>query len=223
MSDSGNINQCCGQTFGHTRWCQGPKPNGLQRWYTTFTGLKFDVFDPDPAAIVIEDIAHALSLKCRYNGHCNRFYSVAEHSWLMSSLFVEPELRRAALLHDAAEAYLCDLPSPIKHTGSMHAFRSLEDLLQAEIYTKFELPPKKFEQIDEADKWMLLQEVLSPVIGVRHPDTKLPIVRRSFPRVYVSGLQPEIAEEMFLKVWKEVEAEFYDDTIQSSALSAQAS
>ena len=218
------INECCGQTFGHTRWCTGLKSNGqLQRWYTTWTGRKFDVFDPDPSAIVIEDIAHALSLKCRYNGHCNRFYSVAEHSWLMSSLFVEPELRRAALLHDAAEAYLCDLPSPIKHSVYMSDFREVEDDLQYVIYKKFYLPAKKLEQIAEADKWMLIQEVLSPVIGVRHPETRLPIVRKSFPRVYVSGLQPEIAEEMFLKVWREVEAEFYGDTIQSSALSAQAS
>src|SRR5690606_22430694 len=114
---------------------------------------KFDVFDLDPNAIVIEDIAHALSLKCRYNGHCNRFYSVAEHSWLMSSLFVEPELRRAALLHDAAEAYLCDLPSPIKHSVYMSDFREIEDDVQFVIYKKFGLPTKKLDEIDQADRW----------------------------------------------------------------------
>lgn len=83
-------------------------------WIQTYTGRQFWPLDPKPEEVCIEDIAHALSQQCRYAGHTIRFYSVAQHS-------VEIALRvpRAAalwgLLHDAAEAYLVDLPRPVKY------------------------------------------------------------------------------------------------------------
>ncbi len=82
-------------------------------WIATFTGKRFWPLDPRPEEVCIEDIAHALSMKCRFGGHCARFYSVAEHSVYVSQA-VKPDLRLAALLHDAAEAYLADIPRPVK-------------------------------------------------------------------------------------------------------------
>lgn len=81
-------------------------------WIQTYTGNQFHPLDPDPREVDILDIAHALSLKCRYSGHCERFYSVAEHSVLVSRLVPTFE----ALLHDAGEAYspFGDIPRPIK-------------------------------------------------------------------------------------------------------------
>lgn len=79
----------------------------------TYTGLEFDVTRPDPALIRIEDIAHALSCMPRFAGHTRWFYSVAQHSVHVSQL-VPPHLAKAALLHDAAEAYILDMPTPIK-------------------------------------------------------------------------------------------------------------
>lgn len=79
----------------------------------TFTGIEFFPFDPRPEQVCIEDIAHALANKCRYAGHTTRFYSVAEHSVFCTTI-VEPDYYLQALLHDAAEAYLPDIPSPIK-------------------------------------------------------------------------------------------------------------
>ena len=89
-------------------------------WTQTYTGKQFWPLDPRPEDIDINDIAHSLSMQCRYNGHCARFYSVAEHSVLVARQ-ASPKNRMAALLHDAAEAYLCDLPRPVKHSVSGYA------------------------------------------------------------------------------------------------------
>lgn len=84
----------------------------------TFTGIYIDPCNPDPSRLSIIDIAHALSNSCRYGGHCPKFYSVAEHSVLVHNLmekerFPKPALF-AGLMHDAEEAYLMDMPTPIK-------------------------------------------------------------------------------------------------------------
>jgi uncharacterized protein len=84
-------------------------------WILTYTGRRFSPLAPRPEDVCIEDIAHALANKCRFTGHTQRFYSVAEHSVLVQSL-VSPPYGLAALLHDAAEAYLPDIASPIKRS-----------------------------------------------------------------------------------------------------------
>lgn len=70
----------------------------------------------DLADINLSDLTPALSRQCRFNGHCNVFYSVLEHCCLVASL-VEPEFRREALLHDLAEAVIGDIPTPLKQAG----------------------------------------------------------------------------------------------------------
>lgn len=80
-------------------------------WMQTYTGRQID--PADPTDFDIRDIAHALSNLCRYGGHCLRFYSVAEHSVLMARAADDP-WKKWALLHDATEAYLVDIPRPIK-------------------------------------------------------------------------------------------------------------
>ncbi|KKM07785.1 hypothetical protein LCGC14_1730500, partial [marine sediment metagenome] len=86
----------------------------------TYSGRKISILYPGVEDINIEDIAHALSLQCRYNGHCNKFYSVAEHSILAARMFkarygIKFECDFIyTLMHDAAEAYVGDLISPVK-------------------------------------------------------------------------------------------------------------
>jgi uncharacterized protein len=87
-------------------------------WIQTYTGKQFWPLSPLPEDIVIEDIAHALSMQCRFGGHVRTFYSVAQHS-VHVSLLVEPQYALWGLLHDAAEAYLVDLPRPIKKFSEM--------------------------------------------------------------------------------------------------------
>jgi uncharacterized protein len=87
-------------------------------WILTSTGRQFYPLQPRAEDVCLEDIAHALSLKCRFTGHCREFYSVAQHSVLVSEYLAAqgatPELQLAGLLHDAAEAYLPDVATPIK-------------------------------------------------------------------------------------------------------------
>ena len=96
--------------------------------------VQFEAFDP--ACIDIEDIAHALSMVCRFAGHCPRHYSVAQHSMLVADL-VSEEYKLAALLHDASEAYLGDVTSPLKRNEQMRGYRELEKSIQSSIDTHY--------------------------------------------------------------------------------------
>lgn len=117
-------------------------------WMETFTGIKFYPLDAKPEEIKIEDIAHALSNLCRFGGHCKRFYSVAQHSVLVCSLANEYKLE--ALLHDATEAYLIDLPRPIKQ--SIPEYQEIEKRLSHVIAERFKLAypyPAKIHEYDD--------------------------------------------------------------------------
>ena len=101
---------------------------------TTYTGIQFDPLHPDPETIRIQDIAHALSLLCRGNGHVKTFYSVGQHCLSAAKdAAARGDSRQVilgALLHDATECYLSDVPHPYK--VNMPRYRELEDrLLQA--------------------------------------------------------------------------------------------
>lgn len=124
-------------------------------WIQTYTGQKFYPLDPNPENIVIEDIAHSLSLLCRFNGHCREFYSVAEHSVRVSQL-VPDELSLWGLLHDAAEAYVSDMPKPVKI--QIPDFSEHEEKLLKVIANRFDLSYPMPLEIKEADEIMLATE-----------------------------------------------------------------
>lgn len=105
---------------------------------TTFTGGRFHFAHPTPAEVHIEDIAHALSMICRFTGHTIRHYSVAQHAWHASHL-VEPPDALEALLHDAAEAYVNDLSRPLKHHPRMDAYLEIEHDIEVAIRIHFGL------------------------------------------------------------------------------------
>jgi uncharacterized protein len=112
-----------------------------QTWFQTYSGLIIDLQgDPDSWVINIEDIAHALSNICRWGGHGRTFYSVAQHSfevsWIAGDTFAF-----AGLLHDAAEAYVGDMISPVKamQDPGYDFFTSLEDDFHDQIAKQFGL------------------------------------------------------------------------------------
>ena len=123
----------------------------------TVSGRWLDPLAPDAACIDIGDIAQALANQCRFGGHSRRFYSVAQHSAIVSDVCAERGASAAealvALLHDAAEAYLVDLPHPLKHRSDLgQPFRRAEKLLEEAIAARFELgpPPAGMKAIDRS-------------------------------------------------------------------------
>lgn len=124
-------------------------------WLLTVTGRKFNPADPQPDTIDLADIAHGLSLECRFAGQCSAFYSVAQHS-VMASHIVPPEHALEALLHDATEAYLKDIPRPVK--AILPDYRALEAKLDSVIRTRLGLPVQKSAEVAHADLVMLATE-----------------------------------------------------------------
>jgi hypothetical protein len=123
----------------------------------TVSGRWVNPFDPDPGQIELADIGRALANQCRFGGHCRTFYSVAQHCVIVSELIEEEggsaEDALAALMHDAAEAYLGDLPHPIKHRSQLGAaFRDAEQPLERVIRDRFAItgPSAAVKRIDRA-------------------------------------------------------------------------
>jgi len=121
----------------------------------TATGNHFDVQHPDPSSIEILDIAHALSNLCRFTGHTSDFYSVAQHSVIVSRL-VPKHLALEGLLHDASEAYLGDVSSPFK--ALLPDYQRIEKTVQNVIAERFDLKHPFPSEIHHADMTALASE-----------------------------------------------------------------
>lgn len=119
----------------------------------TFTGIYMNVFEPTEEMVCIEDIAHALAHQCRFGGHLPHFYSVAEHSAMTSIVVNHTSNALAGLLHDASEAYLLDIPSPIKKR--LANYKEIEDVLMRVIANKFQFAYPLDEDVKKADNFML--------------------------------------------------------------------
>lgn len=119
----------------------------------TYSKQMFDPLNPSPSKVRITDIAHALSNQCRFSGHTKKFYSVAQHSLVVCALLEDnsPLAHLMALLHDAAEAYLVDLPTPLKAHPAFAAFRDYEKQLQGAIESRL--------IVDEGFSWDELDEL----------------------------------------------------------------
>ena len=140
--------------------------------------------EPQPVDVTIEDIAHALSMLCRFGGHVDEFYSVAQHSVLVSLVVArfQPDnhaLHRAALLHDASEAYLIDLPRPIKRDPTMYGYRAAEERLAAVTEAWLRLPLGAFEwpAVKRVDAALLMTEARDLLTALQHHEGNTPRLR----------------------------------------------
>lgn len=137
-----------------------------ERTIRTYSGIYFNVFDPDVALIKIEDIAHSLAMQCRFNGHTKSFYSVAQHSvWVAERVPVKQ--KKAALLHDGSEAYLSDIPSPIKKYFTQ--YHKIEDDVMIAIAKRFDFEYPFDASVKKYDKEALYWEWENKVLNDFNP------------------------------------------------------
>jgi len=144
-------------------------------WICTASGRRVEILAPRVEDIDIDDIAHALSQQCRYSGHVEQYYSVAEHSLhvmdAVAYLGGSQVEQQWALLHDAAEAYLVDLPQPIKRLPEFAHYQVVERHLELVIAERFGLPSEIPEIVRKVDRWMVSIE--APRLFTKtHPDWK---------------------------------------------------
>ncbi len=157
---------------------------------TTYTGRWINPLDPDPAAIDILDIAHHLSLECRYHGACSFLYSVAQHC-VLGLDFISQENRLAFLLHDSPEAYLDDIVKGVK--VQIPQYVEAENKLQGIIYKKYGVKGYDRREIKRIDYALMNTEahaLLTNTDKFCFPELPLDIA--------ISYWEPEFAEEMFL-------------------------
>ncbi len=173
------------------------------QWIQTYTGRRIDPFALDPGDVVVEDIAHALSLTTRFGGHARCFYSVAQHSLLVSEL-CGAKCRLWGLMHDAAEAYLGDMPKPLK--SRMGFFQKLEEQALTIIAGVFGLTfplPAEVKKYDVAALEFEARQLMGDVSGWMWFDSEGPKVADEIGRRFLT-LTPEQAESEFLMRFEEL-------------------
>lgn len=162
-------------------------------WMQTYTGGKFWPMDPRADEVFIEDIAHSLAMQSRYAGHCIRFYSVAEHCVLMARhlRWEGVDVALYALLHDASEAYLVDIPRPVK--PFLTGYKAAEAKVMAAVCDRYGLPHEMPAAVHEADDRIIGDELVNLVPmdwHARYVGQKLDVELRYW--------SPEKAEEEFM-------------------------
>jgi hypothetical protein len=154
--------------------------------------------------VQIETIAHALSNQCRFNGHVKKFFSVAAHC-LYVSRFCDEQDALWGLLHDASEAYIVDIPRPLKKWEGLSGYMALEKSIMSVICNKFGIEPEMPESVVVADDLLLQWEIrdnLQPKIDVIFPQYKGQLTGSYAP--LVTDEHPEITEREFLHRFAEL-------------------
>ena len=171
----------------------------------TYSGGTINFADPDESVFAIEDIAHGLSNTSRYSGQCKRHYSVATHSVIVA-MFLPDELKFEGLLHDSTEAFMADIPTPLKIL--LPDYLGIERRLDATIRRQFGLPAEMSPEVKRVDHLVLAIE--KPILmgqSVIHWD--LPEIDHTDPTVIVakaliSCATIETSKRLFLDFFKEL-------------------
>ena len=165
---------------------------------TTLSGAEFDIENPNVGDIPMYDIAHALSMNCRYNGHITRFYSVAEHSVIVSRL-VPPEDALWGLLHDVTEAFVPDIPRPFK--PYIDGFKEVEGRIHESISKVFGLSEEEPDSVFDIDNRIVADEatVLFP-----SPPSWVEDYELLGCGDMIIGLAPVLARQQFLSRFEEL-------------------
>jgi len=132
-------------------------PVGRKDYVSTYSGAEFNIQTCDVMPIPMSDVAHALSMNCRYNGHVNKFYSVAEHCVIISNLVPEEDALWG-LLHDATEAFVPDIPRPFK--PFIKGFKEYEQRISDAFAERFGLSKQQPESVHYMDRNIVHDEAL---------------------------------------------------------------
>ena len=164
-------------------------------WVITLSGNRFSILKPDPEAVRIEDIACALARQARFNGHTRFFYSVGQHSCLGAEVAPTKEVALQMLFHDATEAYVGDLVSPVK--ALLPDFEIIESRIHWAIANKFglEFPAPKI--VKQIDRRLLATEVRDLITT----DLKSWNIKEDEPFDFpIIPWPPEVTEARFLEL-----------------------
>lgn len=172
---------------------------GRGDWMETYTGAKYYPCSPLARDIRIADIAHHLSMICRFTGAVRRFYSVAEHS-VHVSYCVPPEMALQGLLHDAEEAYVTDQGRPVKHSFLMLGYRIIARRNWLVIAQKFGLPRDLDREVHYADNSVLLAERAALMYPTNRPWS----IPAEAAEITIHGWSPDDAEQAFLDRYYEL-------------------
>jgi len=140
------------------------KQEKVVNYILTNSGKKFNILNPDKDMITIEDIAHSLSNLCRYTGHLDRFYSVAEHSILCANIALfggySEKMQMYALTHDFSESVVNDIARPIKQ--EIPKYKEIEDNIMKvmwEVVGIEEPTEEEYKELKKIDNTALLLEM----------------------------------------------------------------
>lgn len=172
---------------------------------TTYSGRQFFINRATVDDIYIEDIAHGLSNVCRYVGQCKTFYSVAEHSVRMAEMSWGTPMKLLALLHDAAEAYLGDVSTEVKHC--LPTYMEMETRLTYVIFDRYSIrhcPLMNFDidSVKYIDAAIRTPEVTSLFPTQKH--WKFSWTKIEYAYGHIRPWSPKKAERKFLKMFKEL-------------------
>lgn len=197
------------QTLQEQANCTSPRP-----WFLTAEGRQYYYDDPEHYPYTISEIAHSLGHMCRYAGHINYSYSVGQHSVFVARVVEDALLKmgepdhvvrpicRAALLHDASEAFLVDIPRPMKRLPEMAGYRAMEERHQRAIMRYFGLEQHhELDVIKEADNQLLVTEKRD----LRNASEFDPIdLSKTIPWIVkIVPLSPPESKALFIAKWTE--------------------
>ena len=169
-------------------------------WILTASGRTLDFLNPQPDQIDILDIAQGLANECRFSGQCKVFYSVAQHCVLASQFVDDEKYAFEALMHDASEAYLRDIPRPLK--ALLPDYRAIEARLNAVIRAKFGLPEPESAAVKHIDIKLLATEKRD-LMPKTDDDWGIPLTIRPLPAT-LRAVHSGIAQAQFVRRYLEL-------------------
>jgi len=168
-------------------------------WINTYMGVEFSLTDLTEEQILIEDVSHALSNLCRFSGHSKSFYSVAQHSVIISEIVPEKDALWG-LLHDSAEAYISDIPRPLKYLMGENVKKLESDILKL-VCRKFGLSEEMPDSVKLADDKMLVTEMWC-LMNMKQ--SWLPLRQTTPYHFNIVPVYPEKAKELFMMRFREL-------------------